>query len=154
MISLSALIDHARDAHEEALLRRGVTAAEIESAPADCRERLEHLRGRSNERRVLDALHAATLPSWIVHVRAGRSTEDLRGADLTVLCDDQRRYWIQLKSSGAGARKFIEEARRRGRIGMVGVLVIPDRITDRQIVDRVLVTLLQMRARRAQEASR
>lgn len=154
MTSISALIDRAHDAHEAAIFARGVTAAEIEAADEADRERLEHLRGAANERRVLAALRAASLPSWIVHVRAGRSTEDQRGADLTVLCEDGARFWLQLKSSGAGARKFAEQAKRRGRVGMIGVLVIPDRINDRQIVDRVLATLLQMRARRAGEASR
>jgi hypothetical protein len=111
------------------------------------------VRGAANEQRVLSALRAAALPNWIVGIRAGRTTEDRRGGDIAVLCDDGRRCWLQVKSSAAGAQKFLEEARRRGRVGQIGIVVVPDRITDRQIVGRVLATLIWMRARRAGESA-
>jgi hypothetical protein len=153
-MSIASLIDRAQGAHEAALLRRGVTAAEIADAPDADRERLERVRGSANERRVLAALHRAALPNWIVGIRAGRTTEDRRGGDIAVLCDDGKRCWLQVKSSTAGAQKFIAEARRRGRVGVIGIVVVPDRITDRQIVGRVLATLIEMRAQRAGEAGR
>ncbi|MGK3995159.1 hypothetical protein [Sorangium sp. So ce1024] len=152
-MSLSALIARAEDAREAALLRRGATAAEIAGATGAARERLERARGFSNERRVLAALHAVALPNWIVHVRAGRTTEDLRGGDIAVICTDGR-FWLQIKSSQAGAERFLEEARRRGRVGQIGIVVVPDRLNDRQIVVRVIAALIGMRAARATEGRR
>ncbi|XXX79109.1 hypothetical protein WMF30_10080 [Sorangium sp. So ce134] len=153
-MSLAALIDRAQDAHAAALFRRGVTAAELEAAPEADRERLGRVRGFANEERVLAAMHGAALPNWIAHIRAGRTIEDRRGGDIAVLCDDGRRYWLQVKSSVEGARRFSEEARRRGRVGVIGVVVIPDGLTDRQIVIRVLAALIGMRAARAGGTSR
>ncbi|WP_438028951.1 hypothetical protein [Sorangium sp. So ce233] len=151
-MSLSALIARAEEVRESALLRRGATAAEIATATGATRERLERARGTSNEHRVLAALRAAALPNWIIHVRAGRPTEDQRGGDLAVLCDDGARYWIQIKSSVEGARRFIRE--RSWRANQIGVVVVPDQLTDEQLVGRVLATLIGMRAARAAEGRR
>lgn len=155
MTSISALIGRAQDAHEAALLRRGVTAAEIDAADEADRDRLEHLRGFAKERRVLAALAAAPLPRWIVGIRSGSAREDRFGADIVVLCDDHHPYRIQVKSSIDGARRFIAEGRRRGRTSPIGMVVVTDTTTDRQIVVRVLAALIEMRAlRAAEEASR
>ncbi|WP_437309931.1 hypothetical protein [Sorangium sp. So ce388] len=151
MISISALIDRAHDAHEAALLSRGISTAEIEAADEADRVRLKHVRGFAKEQRVLLALAAAPLPRWIVGVRGGGSREDRIGADVVVLCDDHHPYRIQIKSSIDGARRFIEEGRRRGRTSPIGMVVVTDSLGDRQIVVRVLAALIEMRAARAAE---
>lgn len=147
MSGLSALIARAEDAREAALLRRGVTVAEIAAATGDIRERLAHARGFANERRVLAALRAAALPNWIVRFRVANPAEDRRGGDVLFLCDDGARYWLQVKSSVDGARRFIRE--RAWRDHSIGVVVVPDQITDEQIVVRVIAALIGMRAARA-----
>lgn len=151
MTSLAALIDRAQDAHEAALLRRGVTSAEIAAATGAARERLGEVRGASNEQRVLSAMRAAAIPNWIVGIRTGGAREDRIGADIVVLCDDHHPYRIQVKSSLDGARRFIAEGRRRGRTSPIGMIVVADDTTDQQIVVRVLAALIWMRAARAGE---
>jgi hypothetical protein len=153
-MSLAGLIDRAEDAREAALLRRGATAAEVAAATGAARERLGEVRGFANERRVLSALRAAALPNWIVGVRAGGAREDRIGADIVVLCDDDRLYRVQVKSSLDGARRFIAEGKRRGRTSPIGMVVVADGTTDQQIVVRVIAALIGMRAARAAEGRR
>lgn len=142
-MTIPSLISYAETVSLERRLARGVTAAEIAAAPEAQRYELAQIRGRANERRALLALRSTPLPIWLVHYRPAGPTEDRRGIDLVVICDDHRSYPVQLKSSHFGAVDFARE--RQQQAADIAVVVISDGMPLRRLAERILKGVERMR---------
>jgi hypothetical protein len=76
-------------------------------------------RGRSSERRVLEACNLTARPEWMRSARAATRVEDHDGIDVVVESDIGKLY-VQVKSSRRGKAAFVER-RRRARVAVVVV---------------------------------
>lgn len=83
-------------------------------------QKLAHIRGMRNEELSLDlfAHPPFPLPAWFVAIRKATPEEDQRGIDAVVTTTDLGNLLLQIKSSRAGVRKFLERGRRSSLIGL------------------------------------
>ncbi|MGK3981376.1 hypothetical protein WMF38_57795 [Sorangium sp. So ce118] len=144
-MSIAAILDRAAARTREDQLDRGVSVAEVTAATGRRHGELGNLRGRSNERRVCDALASSPLPNWIVSWRPATRSEDAMGADLVFILAGDVRVWINVKSNAESARRYRAALRTRRVPAPLGTVVIRDSLTRDQIVERVLVTLAALR---------
>ena len=82
---------------------------------------VQHERGWRAEQKAVDALSEPfpDRPSWFRSIRLGTEEEDHEGIDVVIETKDLGKLLIQVKSSQAGVKKFVERGRRSHLIGIV-----------------------------------
>lgn len=99
---------------------------------------LNRNRGLQNEARAFDILRRMTLPEWVLSVRHGTDYEDRNGIDL-VAETDIGPFYIQIKSSGSGAKGF------RPRRQKIAVIVVTPTMPESLIRARLIAAIEDLR---------
>lgn len=103
--------------------------------------------GRTNEARVLAALHREDRPVWIESARFATREEDHAGVDV-VVATTEGELLLQVKSSQTGARQWRWERRKRGLpVDTIGLVVVAHDDCDERVFGKVLGALILLRER-------
>jgi hypothetical protein len=140
-MSIAALLDRAEAYALDRRISSGVSRAEVAAATGKRHGELGNLRGRSNERRAVEALESSPLPNWIVSWRPATPSEDAAGADLVFILTGDVRVWVNVKSSAAHAKRYRQALKARATTTPIGTVVVDAHMTRSEIVERILVTL-------------
>jgi hypothetical protein len=142
-MSIASLIEFATDAAAEREAERPPSLADIRRASdPDEAYRLKLKRGEANERRLLRVLRSGPTRIGLIGLRRVSPTEDRKGADLVAAFDDGVRVWIQVKSSEAGAARFMRRGWEKGvPAGRFAVIVVREGEADELLRERALAEI-------------
>ena len=101
-------------------------------------------RGFHNENRVLRALRASedfAPPDWFIQAVKAKKEQDAKGVDVIIETKDAGKIFLQIKSSRAGMRNFLEK--HAGK--MIGVVVVGMHDSDTDIRRKVFSEVNRLR---------